>query len=192
MNHSQALVPEYLNARANQVLSTSAAIIIGFGLLVMCGRIAITLPFTPVPITGQTFGVALISLLWGKVRGISIVGIYLALGIMGLPVFALGKSGLIFGPTTGYLIGMLVASYVMGLLADKGWTDSFLKIYLATLIGSVLTFTFGVSVLSFFIPKESLFLAGILPFIPGDFLKSILVSFAIQKIKKLLPKKECL
>lgn len=87
---------------------------------------------------------------------------------------------------------MLVASYVMGLLADKGWTDSFLKIYLATLIGSVLTFTFGVSVLSFFIPKESLFLAGILPFIPGDFLKSILVSFAIQKIKKLLPKKECL
>jgi biotin transport system substrate-specific component len=129
-----------------------------------------------VPITGQTLGVALCALMFGRARGATAVASYLALGAIGVPLFALGQSGLSFGPTSGYLIGMLLAAFAMGSLADRGWSKSFPRAWLVAFIGSIITFTCGVFVLSFFIPREALFASGVLPFLPGDALKTVIAA----------------
>ncbi len=105
---------------------------VGVGLLSLLAQVAIVLPWTPVPITGQTFGVTLMSLLWGRKRGLAVIVSYVLLGALGLPVFALGKSGLSVGPTLGYLFGMIFAVYFMGTITDRGWCSSFLKTYLTS------------------------------------------------------------
>lgn len=185
---SQALVPHFLETRGNSISENLASLIGGVALLTLLARLSIHLPFTPVPITGQTFGVALTSLLWGKNRGMLTVGSYLALGAAGLPLFAFAQSGLSFGPTSGYLIGMLLASGVMGHLADCGLTKSFWKTWLAASMGSLLTFCCGLWGLSFFLPASDLAWAGLLPFLPGDLIKtlfvSILVSQSHQKLER--------
>jgi biotin transport system substrate-specific component len=154
--------------------------------LALLAQIAIPLSFTPVPVTGQTFGIALIALLFGGMRAVAIVAAYLALGAAGVPLFAATKTAATgtaagFGPTSGYLIGMFAASYVMGTFADRGWTKTFAQAWAAALIGSVITFTCGLIVLAFFVPQEALLMAGLLPFIPGDLLKTSLAAFIVSR-----------
>lgn len=185
LNQEQALVPKILLGRGNRVLDNALSIVFGVVLLSLLAQVAISIPGTPVPITGQTFGVALMALLWGRKRGFAVILSYLFVGAIGLPVFAAAKSGLIMGPTMGYLIGMVIASYWMGLLSDLGWTKTWGRSYLAALSGSVITFIFGVWVLSVFIPSESLFMAGILPFLPGDLVKTLLASYTAFRLQKL-------
>ena len=95
-------------------------VLTGLALMTVLSRISIPLGFTPVPITGQTLGVALCALVFGRKRGMTAVAAYLALGAAGVPLFALGKTGVSFGPTTGYLIGMLLA---MAFLVTLGTHD---------------------------------------------------------------------
>jgi biotin transport system substrate-specific component len=154
----------------------AASVLAGLALMTILSRLSIPLGFTPVPITGQTLGVALCALMFGRARGVTAVAAYLALGAAGVPLFALGKAGLSFGPTTGYLIGMMAAALVMGSLADLGWTKSWGRTWLAAFIGSAITFGCGVFVLSFFLPRESLFVAGVLPFLPGDAVKTLIAA----------------
>jgi biotin transport system substrate-specific component len=125
MIQSQAFLPRLLSAKQSQVIYNLLSIGFGVALISVLAQASITLPFTPVPITGQTFGVALIALLWGSKRAFITTVSYLLLGAAGLPIFAMGKAGLAFGPTLGYLIGMMFASAWMGFLADRGWTKSF-------------------------------------------------------------------
>lgn len=152
------------------------SVVIGVAFLSLLAQIALPLPWTPVPVTGQTFGAALVALLWGRKRGCLVFISYLLIGSLGAPVFALGKAGLLLGPTSGYLLGMLVATYVMGTLADLGWTRTFLQSYLAAVIGSVITFAFGLLVLSFYLPSSALLGAGLLPFLAGDVVKTLAAS----------------
>jgi len=182
-----AIVPHYLILRGNKTHENILCIVSGVLALSLLAQMSISLPWTPVPITGQTFGVALIALLWGRKRGTAAVLSYLFLGGMGLPIFAMGKSGFSLGPTFGYLVGMLVAAYLMGTLADRGWTKKFFLSYFAAFLGSLVIFSFGVLVLSFFIPRENLLMAGVLPFLPGDIIKTMLASslaFQAQKMGK--------
>jgi biotin transport system substrate-specific component len=178
----QSIVPTILDKSGNKVSHNVIATLIGTAIIALVAQISIPLPFTPVPITGQTFGVALISLLWGQKRGLASVGLYLSLGFCGLPVFALGKSGLNIGPTSGYLIGMMVAAYLMGTLADRGWTKTFWRTWAAAFCGSLVTFLCGVLVLSLYIPKDSLLVAGVLPFIPGDVIKTLLAVVIVRQV----------
>lgn len=173
MFKEQALIAQYLSQRGNTLVANFFAILGGLTILGALAQISISLPHTPVPITGQTLGIAVIALLWGQKRGLAIVASYLALGGLGLPIFASGKSGGMIGPTSGYLIGMLFASAWMGFLADRGWTKSFLMTWVATVSGSILIFGFGIYGLSFFVPREGLFSLGVLPFLPGDAIKSL-------------------
>lgn len=142
----------------------------------LSAQIAIPLSWTPVPITGQTFGIALMALLLGRKRATAVVISYLVLGAIGLPIFALGKAGITVGPTTGYLVGMALATYWMGLLSDSGWTRTWWKSYLAACSGSVIIFVCGVLGLSLFGQTKELLVVGVLPFLPGDFLKTLLAS----------------
>lgn len=173
---------ETLRAIRDNVLTVFA----GIALLGLLAQISLQLSFTPVPITGQTLGVALVSLLWGRKRGVACVAAYLALGAAGIPLFAFAQSGIGFGPTTGYLAGMLIASFAMGTLADRGWTKSFTHTWIAAFAGSVITFTCGVIVLSFFVPHDSLMMAGVLPFVPGDVVKTIIACTIVSRASKMV------
>lgn len=177
---SQALVPMLISEKQCRTCYDVLSVVGGVMLLSGLAQIAIPLPFTPVPITGQTFGVALTALLWGRTRGMAVMASYLCLGGLGAPVFALGKSGLLPGPTTGFLVGMFVAAAWMGFLADRGWTKKLWQTWLAATSGSAIVFAFGVAGLSFFLPKAQLLMAGVVPFLPGDLLKTFVVSLLVS------------
>lgn len=178
---SAAAVPMLVSSRGGLLRDNLLLVVVGVFALALLALIKIPLLFTPVPITGQTFGVALIALLFGRVRAVAIVATYLALGAAGAPIFALTKNAAGFGPTSGYLIGMLAASFVMGTLADRGWTTSYLRAWSAALVGSLITFTCGLIVLSMFVPREGLLVAGFWPFLPGDFVKTSLAAFLVSR-----------
>ncbi|MCB0413959.1 MAG: biotin transporter BioY [Bdellovibrionales bacterium] len=153
----------------------------GVLLVSILAQISIAVPFSPVPITGQTFAVSLIGFFWGR-RAPIVLTSYLALGFLGAPIFALGKSGLIFGPTFGYLLGMVFSSILIGYLSERGWGKSFIKALVANFMGSLLIFFCGLCVLSYFLPKESLFIAGLIPFLPGDLIKNVISATLVTKL----------
>jgi biotin transport system substrate-specific component len=180
----QALIPSLVSAKNRSVAFNTAIILMGVVFLAVSAQISMPLPFTPVPLTGQTFGVALVSLLFGRRLGVQTVLAYLIAGAVGLPVFSMAASGLVWGPTLGYLIGMFAATILVGTLADRGWTKSFWWSYGAAALGSVVIFAFGLVVLSFFIPAKGLLAAGLLPFLPGDILKDMLAAAIATKSNK--------
>lgn len=175
----KALIPMALSNHSHPLLLSFLSVIMGVILISALAQIAIPLPWTPVPITGQTFGVAYASLLLGRRRAFAAMLTYLFLGGFGLPIFALGASGFL-GPTTGYLLGMLAASYVMGFLADQGWTQTWSTTWLAAFLGSSVIFAFGLWGLSFFLSSKDLLSSGLIPFLPGDFIKTMTVCFLIR------------
>lgn len=154
-------------------------LLIGFNLLlVACAYVAFPLPFSPVPITGQTFGVLLVAMGLGRVRGTAIVLAYLLEGASGLPVFAGGRAGVaaVLGPTGGYLLGFLVAAYVVGWLAEKGWERTLLRSVSAMLVGYTIIFAIGLSWLARFVPASTLLTTGFMPFLPGMVVKICLAA----------------
>ena len=177
---SQAFVPTLIIDRGDKTLHNLLSYGLGVIGLALLAQIAIPLPWTPVPITGQTFGVTLIALLFGKSRGFSIVATYILMGLFGFPFLAMAK----LGPTAGYLVGMLIASLVVGHLADKGWTKTFIKTWFAGFLGSLCIFACGLFVLSFFMPKDQLLMAGLLPFLPGDAIKTVSAAFIAYRANK--------
>jgi biotin transport system substrate-specific component len=182
---SQALVPQLLNKATHKNLAEMTQLIGGVFLLALLAQVSIPLPWTPVPITGQTLGIALVSLSWGQKRAFTVVLTYLALGSLGLPIFAMGKSGLLLGPTAGYLIGMAIASIIVGSLADRGFTKTFKHSLVASFAGSAAIFTCGLIGLSFYVPQDQLMAAGLLPFIPGDVIKNLIAATTSRSLRKL-------
>lgn len=177
-----AVVPSFKEQFPTKASFEVVSWILAVSLLVICAQIVIPLPWTPVPVTGQTFGVGLMSLLWGKKRAGLQMATYLGMGFLGVPVFAAGVvGGLTFGPTFGYLIGMLLATQVIGALADRGWAYSFPKAVLALMAGSFVTLSCGWFWLSQMVGYEQALFSGVLPFLPGDAIKTLLAaSFAVS------------
>ena len=104
--------------RANVWLRDILLILLGALLVAALAQVEIPLPFTPVPITGQTFGVLLVGAALGSKRGALSLVSYLSMGVLGLPFFAGGAHGwdIVIGATGGYLIGFVIAAYVIGLV----------------------------------------------------------------------------
>lgn len=183
MTRSSALVPNIL-AKTNMTFAANAlSVLLGIALVSVLAQIKVALPWTPVPITGQTFGVAFMALLWGRQRGLLVMLGYLGVGAAGLPVFASAQAGLSYGPTLGYLLGMCVSAYWIGFLADSGFTRTFLRSWLAVASGSLITFAFGSLVLAQFVGWNSVLAMGVLPFLPGDIIKSVTASFLSMKLR---------
>lgn len=156
-----------------------AALVVGFSLLnALSAQVEIRLPFTPVPITGQTFAVLLTGLLLGSRLGAAAILLYLVEGAVGLPFFAGGKAGIVYamGPTGGYLVGFLVSAFVVGWLAERGWDRSAWLTALAMVIGNVVIYILGISWLSRFVPADQVLALGVIPFLLGDALKIILAA----------------
>ncbi len=179
---SQAVFPARTGAR-------DAVLVLGASLVVAgLAQVSIPLPFTPVPITGQTLGVLLSGIVLGSRRAALAMALYLLEGAIGLPFFAGGRSGL-GGPTTGYLLSYPIAAFLTGLLAERGWDRKPLTAALAMLTGSLAIFTFGALWLSSFVGgAQKAFLLGVLPFIPGDLLKTALASGLLPTIWHFLGK----
>jgi biotin transport system substrate-specific component len=156
-------------------------LIIGASLLTAgAARLAIPVPWSPVPITGQTFAVLLTAATLGARRAFLAQAIYLAEGAAGLPFFAGGAGGAAFlaGPTGGYLLAFPFAAALTGFLAGRGWDRRFATTLAAMLLGSAVIFAIGLAGLSRFVPADQLLAAGLLPFVPGDLIKAVLAALA--------------
>ena len=149
-------------------------------LTALAAQIAIPVPWSPVPLTGQTFAVLLSGAVLGARRAFLAQALYLIEGAAGLPVFAGGATGLaVFaGPTAGYLAAFPFAASLVGALAERGWDRRFGSMLVAMLLGSTVIFALGLAQLARFVPQSQLLAAGLLPFVPGDLVKSVLASLA--------------
>ena len=144
--------------------------------LIICltGYIYIPLWFTPVPIALQNSTVLLMAGLLGFRRAVASVSLYLFLGVVGLPVFSEGCSGLqhIIGTNGGYFFGYLIASFVVGKIAERKKTV--FNVALALALGNLTVYFFGAGYLSTFVGLKNAIFMGIAPFLMGDFFKTIL------------------
>jgi biotin transport system substrate-specific component len=150
----------------------------------LAAQIEVRLPWTPVPITGQTFAVLLTGAVLGARRAFLAQLLYLAEGAAGLPVFAGGAAGVarLVGPTGGYLIAFPFAAALTGALAQRGWDRHVATMVAAMLLGSVVIFGGGLLWLSRFVPPQTLLAAGLLPFVPGDLIKTTLAAVVFPSV----------
>ena len=162
----------------------------GVAFLSIMSQILIPLPYTPVPISLGTFGVTLMALLYGRKLGTATILSYVVAGSLGAPIFAGGKAGSLFSPTGGYILGYIVATIILGYLADRGVTKSYVKTILSLTLSSAIILTLGSLVLSLFVPGKNAFMIGVLPFLPGDALKSTTVTLLLPTLWKFIPKND--
>jgi biotin transport system substrate-specific component len=164
-------------------------ILLGALIVAALAQVEIPLPFTPVPITGQTFGVLLVGAVLGSKRGAISLASYLTMGIFGLPFFAGGASGLniLIGPTGGYLIGFIIAAYVIGLLAERGLERNVRTYIIPFLVGTGIIYICGVAwltvVLGSFTHAPTV---GLLPFLIGDMIKLFAAALMLPAAWKLV------
>ena len=154
----------------------------GVLLLAALAQVEILLPFTPVPITGQTFGVLLIGAAYGARRGAATMIAYIIAGGLGLPFFSGGGSGMriLTGATAGYLAGFVVAAYVIGLLCERGLERSMRTSLIPFVAGTLIIYACGVAWLSVVVGGFGKALTlGLLPFLPGDAIKLIAAALAL-------------
>lgn len=162
-------------------LATNVALIVGGAMFVgLLAQISIPLSFTPVPVTGQTLGVLLVGPALGGRRAVASLALYVMAGLVGVPWFAHGASGYP-SATFGYLLGFVLASYVLGVAAQRGIDRSVLRSVPAMLAAEVVVFAFGVTWLKFALDASvSQAIAwGLTPFLLGEVMKSVIAGLAL-------------
>lgn len=156
----------------------------------LAAQIAIPLPFTPVPLTLQTFAVLLAASALGTARGVASMALYAIAGIAGVPWFAEGSSGLSM-PSFGYIIGFIAAAFVVGRLAENGATRVLGRSIGLMIVGSVIIYAVGATWLKFslgvpFLGPDSAWAYGVQPFLIGDVLKLLAASALLPATWKLV------
>lgn len=147
-------------------------------LIAIAAPISLKLPFTPVPLTLQVHLILFLAATLGSKRGAMMVLFYLMQGIMGFPVFAAGASGLatVLGPRGGYLMGYLVAAFVVGKLQEESREKSALKLFTHMGVGNLIVYLLGFAWLSGFLGMKGALMLGVLPFVIGDAIKLVVFS----------------
>jgi biotin transport system substrate-specific component len=173
-----------IGVRADAVL-----VLAGAALIAGAAQVSIPLPFTPVPVTGQTFAVLLVGGALGTLRGLSAAVLYVLLGIAGAPVYADHASGwhVFTGATGGYLVGIALAAAVTGRLAERRWDRTVASAIGAMLTGNVVVYLCGLPWLAHSLGtglSKTLEL-GLYPFVPGDLLKLYLAAALLPAAWKL-------
>jgi biotin transport system substrate-specific component len=162
-------------------LATAAVLVVaGVAFVGLCSQLAVTLSFTPVPITGQTFAVVLVGASLGATRGTSSLLLYLLLGMAGAPIYADQQSGwdVVSGPTGGYIVGFVLAAALTGYLAERRWDRKVSTAIAAMLTGNVLIYLVGLPWLAVDLGTnlEKTLEFGLYPFVPGDVFKLYLAA----------------
>ncbi len=162
-------------------INSGLKILGGSLLIALCAQIAIPLPFTPVPLALGSMAPLFLGAIMGKKHAFLAVLLYLLEGAMGLPVFALGGSGMarLVGPSGGYLIGYALAAYLVGSLVEK--SSSPRKTFLAMTLGSAVILLSGAMHLASMIGMKAALYMGVLPFLAGDLILKPLVAFSALK-----------
>lgn len=158
-------------AQASTVLKSSLQVLFASFLLAISAQFSFVLPFSPVPVTMQTFALFLIAATLGPKKGFLAVAAYLVEGAVGLPVFAHGAAGplVLIGPRGGYLVGYAVAAWISGSIALHA--KGFFSYAMAFLAGNATIYALGFAWLAFWMGAPQAFAAGVLPFLIGDALK---------------------
>jgi biotin transport system substrate-specific component len=152
-------------------------IIGGASLVGLSAQIAIPLPFTPVPLTLQTFAVLLVGASFGSLRGMLSMLVYASAGIVGVPWFADGSSG-VTAASLGYIIGFIVAAAIVGQVAEGGATQSVARTAGLMVLGNVVIYAIGVSWLKVVLDLDwtTAISLGLTPFLIGDAIKIALAA----------------
>ena len=159
----------------------------------------ISIPLWPVPLTGQTFSVLFVGATLGVTRAALSMVLYLAIGLLGLPVFAPQADGshitgiaALLGPTGGYLIGFILASAFVGWLAQREWDRKWLRTLLAFVGGTVLIYAVGLpwlyhALVGFHVadPLQATLKGGLYPFLIGDAIKALLAAIILPLVWRL-------
>ncbi|MBN2058355.1 MAG: biotin transporter BioY [Candidatus Saganbacteria bacterium] len=181
----KALKKEYV---VNKTVAGVIGVVSFIALTVAGAYIRVPLPFTPVPLTLQTFFVLLAGALLGRRLGLLSQSGYLLVGIFGLPVFTGGLYGFarLMGPTGGYLIGFMLAAFLIGWLLGNDSEAPYIKIVGAMFIGGAALLACGAVHLALIsgMSLKSAFLLGVLPFIPGDIIKLLAAAAVYQAVQK--------
>jgi len=174
-------------AEQSRAIAFDFVLIAGGSILIaLSAQVRLPLPFSPVPVTGQTFAVLLLGALLGRWRGAATVLAYLGEGVAGLPFFAGGGAGpaYVVGPTGGYLAGFLVAAWATGWLAERGWNRGILRVAAAMAIGSAAILGLGALWLANFVGTDRAFAAGVVPFLVGDAAKIALAAALLPAVDR--------
>jgi len=173
-------------ASSTRLRAIQAALVIAGSLLMALGaHVAIPVPWSPVPVTGQTFALALVVALLGTRGAVAALIVYLGEGALGLPVFSTGGSALSFvGPTGGYLIAFPIAAFVTGWLFDRGLWNSYFGRVIAIAAGTAVVFAGGASWLAHFVGIGPAFALGVAPFLIGDVLKTLAAAAAAPWVRR--------
>lgn len=152
---------------------------------------ALPIPFSPVPISLGTLAIYFVLSVLGTKLGSSSIIVYILLGLAGLPVFTgfRGGPGTLFGPTGGYIIGYIFMGLICGFFIDK-WGSKLLPCLLGMILGTAALYVFGsfwlAFQLSYTLPQA--FMAGAIPYIPGDLIKMIIAVVLGRQLRKRLQK----
>jgi biotin transport system substrate-specific component len=162
---------------ASTKAATIALVLGGSAFVGISAQVVIPLPFTPVPLTLQTFAVLLVGAALGTWRGVASMVVYAAAGTAGVPWFSAGSSGW-GGASYGYILGFILAAGIVGRLAEHGATRTPLRTAGLMVLGNVVIYAVGVSYLKFAIDASwaTALSLGMIPFLLGDALKIALAA----------------
>jgi biotin transport system substrate-specific component len=165
-----------------------ALVLGGAALTGLAAQLAVPVPGSSVPVTGQTFAALLVGTSLGAGRGFLSLALYALLGLAGVPWFAAGTHGA--GASFGYIIGMLLASAAVGALARRGTDRSVLRMAGTMLLGEAIIYAIGVPylALSLDLSTSAAIAAGLTPFLIGDALKAALAMGATPTAWKFVNK----
>ena len=171
----------------------AGAMLLGVCLLTLSAKIQV--PFWPVPMTMQTLVIFMLGMAYGGRLGAATVLAYLLVGAAGLPVFAgTPERGIglayMMGTTGGFLIGFLVAAWITGALAERGWDRSVIWCAMAMLAGTVALYVVGLAVLMPYVGLWRAIEVGLLPFIASITLKIGLGAVAMPMIWRLVRQRQ--
>jgi biotin transport system substrate-specific component len=170
----EAVVPR------TDLLTDAVLVLAGTGLVAGAAQISIKLPFTPVPITGQTFAVVLVGASLGAIRGTVSLMLYLWLGVAGAPIYAHHDHGwaVVTGASGGYIVGFVIAAAITGYLAERNWDRQLGPAIAAMLTGNVIIYLIGLPWLAVVLNTnlEKTLEYGLYPFVPGDVFKLYLAA----------------
>ena len=170
--------------------TTTLTLVVSFALLTaLAAQVRIPLPFTPIPITGQTFAVLVSGAVLGRAAGAASQGVYLLLGLI-FPFYAGGASGWSYatGATGGFLIGFIAAAWIVGALAERHQDRTIATAIPAFLTGSVVIYLLGVPWLANVagVSWTRAVELGLAPFVVGDLVKAVLAGAMLPTVWKLV------
>jgi biotin transport system substrate-specific component len=177
---AEATTLRYAAFPRSGLLTDAVLVVAGAGLIAAAAQVSIPLGFTPVPVTGQTFAVLLVGSALGTLRGGASASLYLAVGLLGAPIYADGDGGwdVVAGASGGYLVAFPLAAALSGWLAERRWDRRFNSSIGAMLTGNVLIYAIGLPWLALELNTglERTLELGFYPFVIGDTIKLYLAA----------------